>query len=196
MNQFSRLIFQNYEIICFHETNLFFVFFFVSVSPATPPSPLQPQWGVLHREQPGVRPLWHHGGGRGRSLLRDAAGGGPQAQHQLPQYSQGTHWHTSQQLEARLRTGGGRERPTWERLEAGGGRVGLSDKFSLGSPIPSFCSSNPSTAHPFKAELKEVALNNRTKPRKAELLSFLISLQSILKPQMQPNRPWDASGWD
>lgn len=178
MNQYSRLIFQNYEIICFHETNV--LFFFVSVSPATPPSPLQPQWGVLHREQPGVRPLWHHGGGRGRSLLRDAAGGGPQAQHQLPQYSQGTHWHTSQQLEARLRTQGGRERPTWERLDVGGGWGGgwwrgrsvsqISFPYNVSVPIPSFCSSNPSTAHPFKAELIEVALNNRTKQRKAELL--------------------------
>lgn len=76
------------------------------------------------------------------------------------------------------------------------GKVGLSDKFSLGSPDPVFAPLTQALLIHSKAELIGVALNNCTKQRKAELLSFLMSLQSILKPQMQPNRPRDASGWD
>lgn len=61
---------------------------------ATSSSPLQPQRGVPHGEQPRLRPVRHHGGGRGRSVLGDAAGGGQEAQHQLSQHSQGTKPHT------------------------------------------------------------------------------------------------------
>lgn len=58
---------------------------------SAPSPPLQPQWGVPHREQPGFRLVRHHGGGRGRSLLWDATGGRAQAQHQLSQHPKGTY---------------------------------------------------------------------------------------------------------
>lgn len=55
------------------------------------------------------------------------------------------------------------------------GKVGLSDKFSLGSPDPVFAPLTQALLIHSKAELIGVALNNRTKRRKAELLSFLMS---------------------
>lgn len=115
--------------------------------PAAPSPPLQPQWGVPHGEQPRLWPVRHHGGGRGGPVLRDAAGGRTQAQHQLTQHSEGTHSSAPGE--------GGRVRQRYSEGGREGGRVTTPTHrlynqahrgFAWLSPLHRSCSQMPCSA--------------------------------------------------